>query len=568
MDDRTNGQHTSLPELRLGELLGEVQDRIGRIADARQQADGLLEAMLVVTSGLDLEETLRSIVESAVKLVDAKYGALGVRGNDNQLGAFINLGIDDSTKAEIGALPTGHGVLGLLIDHPDAVRLNDLSEHPDAVGFPPHHPPMKSFLGAPIRVREEIFGNLYLTEKNGGSQFTEDDEVVTRALASAAGIAIENARLYEESRSRQAWIEATRDIGTELLSGTDTRQVLSMVARKALQLTGSDLTFIAVPEDPGQPSEAVKELVVTVVEGDGVGELLAHVIPVEGSSSGTAFRSRTSIRRDTLQFVVSGSERAFGPALVSPLRVADHVRGVLVALRQSDRLPFTDDQLELLSSFADQAALAMQVAESSRRVFELEVLSDRDRIARDLHDHVIQRIFAAGLSLQSTLQRTNSSEIRSRLSTTIDDLQDVVQDIRNTIFDLQSAAVSTTRLRQRIHDAIDELVDGAHIRTVVRMSGPLSVIGPVFADHSVAVIREALSNAVRYSGALTVAITVSVADDFVVEVIDNGVGMPEDVTPSGLANLRSRAVQCGGSFTVGAPESGQGTRIVWSVPLP
>lgn len=254
MDEPHPDTASSLPQLRLGELLAEVQDRIGRIADARVQADGLLDAMLVITSGLDLEVTLRSIVESAVKLVDARYGALGVRGDGHGLSAFINYGMDEDTRIAIGPLPTGRGVLGLLIDQPKVLRLDDLTAHSESVGFPPNHPPMKTFLGVPIRVRDEIFGNLYLTEKKDGSRFTEDDEVVTKALASAAGIAIENSRLYEDSRVRQAWMEATRDIGTELLSGTDIDEVMQMVSRKALHLTGSDAAFIAVPEDADQPS--------------------------------------------------------------------------------------------------------------------------------------------------------------------------------------------------------------------------------------------------------------------------------------------------------------------------
>jgi signal transduction histidine kinase len=557
-----------LPQLRLGELLAEVQDRIGRIADARIQADGLLDAMLVITSGLDLEVTLRSIVESAVKLVDAQYGALGVRGEGHGLSAFINYGMDEDTRIAIGPLPTGRGVLGLLIDQPKVLRLEDLSSHPESVGFPPNHPPMKTFLGVPIRVRDEIFGNLYLTEKKNGKQFTEDDEVVTKALASAAGIAIENSRLYEESRVRQAWMEATRDIGTELLAGTDLDEVLRMVSRKALHLTGADATFIAAPADADQPFEDVTQLVVTVSEGVGADRMVGAVIPIEGSSSGVAFRRRTALRKERLEYAAKGLGTEFGPALISPLRVADGVSGVLVVLREDGRRAFDDSQLELVSNFADQAALVMQMADSSRRMHELEVLSDRDRIARDLHDHVIQRIFAAGLALQSTLQRTESDDVRQRLARTIDDLQDTVQDIRTTIFDLQSTSHSATRLRQRINAAVLELTENVSVRAVVRMFGPLSVIDTKLADHAVAVVREAVSNVVHHAQGDTVTVTLSVGNELEIVVSDNGIGMPDDITASGLSNLDARAAECGGTMTVCPGASGSGTDVTWAVPLP
>lgn len=557
-----------LPQFRLGELLAEVQDRIGRIADARIQADGLLDAMLVITSGLDLEVTLRSIVESAVKLVDAQYGALGVRGEGHGLSAFINYGMDEDTRIAIGPLPAGRGVLGLLIDQPKVLRLEDLSSHPESVGFPPNHPPMKTFLGVPIRVRDEIFGNLYLTEKKNGKQFTEDDEVVTKALASAAGIAIENSRLYEESRVRQAWMEATRDIGTELLAGTDLDEVLRMVSRKALHLTGADATFIAAPADADQPFEDVTQLVVTVSEGVGADRMVGAVIPIEGSSSGVAFRRRTALRKERLEYAAKGLGTEFGPALISPLRVADGVSGVLVVLRENGRRAFDDSQLELVSNFADQAALVMQMADSSRRMHELEVLSDRDRIARDLHDHVIQRIFAAGLALQSTLQRTESDDVRQRLARTIDDLQDTVQDIRTTIFDLQSTSHSATRLRQRINAAVVELTENVSVRAVVRMFGPLSVVDTKLADHAVAVVRETVSNVVHHAQGDTVTVTLSVGNELEIVVSDNGIGMPDNTTTSGLSNLGTRAAECGGTMTVCPGASGSGTDVTWAVPLP
>lgn len=558
----------ALSQLRLRELLGEVQERIGQIADAREQTDGLIEAMLVVTADLDLESTLRSIVASAVKLVDAQYGALGVRGDGHDLVAFLHQGIDPEIRAEIGPLPRGRGVLGLLIDQPKLVRLDDLSQHPDSVGFPPHHPPMTTFLGTPIRVRNEIFGNLYLTEKNGGGKFTEDDEVVIQALAAAAAIAIDNARLYEESQSRLAWIEATRDIRTELLAGADVDAVLEMIARKALNLTDGNVAFIARPTDPEQPHDAVDELVVTVAEGEFAAELLGCTIPIEGSTSGAAFSRLTPFLREELEYDLPADDVGTrGPAMVAPMSTGDSFNGVLVVLRRTEQRPFSEEMLALVANFADQAALALSMAAAIHRTRELEVLADRDRIARDLHDHVIQRIFAAGMNLQGTLQRTQSPDVRRRLTETINNLQDIVQEIRTTIFDLQSDGQESTRLRQRIHEVVDQQVGDAALKTYMRMSGPLSVVEPELADHVVAVVREGVSNAVRYAAAETITVTISVDNDLTVEVVDDGVGMAGDVTPSGLANLRVRAERLGGDMVLSPPDAGSGLTLRWSVPL-
>ena len=192
-----------------------------------------------------------------------------------------------STKrcgSEIGHLPEGRGVLGVLIDDPKPIRLDNISQHAASVGFPTNHPPMRTFLGVPVRIRDEVFGNLYLTEKAGGQPFSEDDEVLVQALAAAAGIAIDNARLYEQSKIRQSWIEATRDIGTELLSGTDPARVFRLVADESRQLSGAELTLVAVPDDPDVPASGeTQELVVAATAGDGPASTL-HSIPVAGTA--------------------------------------------------------------------------------------------------------------------------------------------------------------------------------------------------------------------------------------------------------------------------------------------
>ena len=558
----------ALSQMRLRELLDEVRDRIAQIADVRDRIDGLLEAMLTVSSDLDLESTLESIVAAAIRLVDAEYGALGVLGSGHDLSAFLAQGIGEDVRTEIGHLPTGRGVLGLLIDEPRVLRLTDLSEHPASVGFPANHPPMTSFLGAPIRVREEIFGNLYLTEKKNGGLFTEDDELVIQALASAAGIAIENARLYEQAQAQLAWIEANRDVVAELLTGADNQEVLEGIARKVLTLAEADLVCIAEPHDHDEPPGSVEELVVTVAEGIDANVFRGRAVPIKGSTSGHAFVQRRPVLRDHLEYDISGdSSTRHGPVMVAPLRTADSTRGVLIALRAKGREAFAEDLLSLSADFADQAALALQLAGATNQAHQMRVLEDRERIARDLHDHVIQRIFAEGLTLQATLQRTRSPEIRERLTRSINNMQDIVQDVRTTIFDLQSEGSETTRLRQRVQEAVDQQVDDLPLQTHVRMAGPLSIVEPRLADQVVAVVREALSNAVRYAHATTVMVSIAVDDELAVEVTDDGVGLPEDVTPSGLKNLQTRAVESGGSFALTTPGSGHGLCVRWSVPL-
>ena len=559
------GLRETLSQLRLRELLREVQDRIEQLIQSRDQMDGLLEAMLAVTGGLELEATLRRVVHAAIELVDCRYGALGVLNQDREgLSEFVYEGIDQRTRELIGELPTGHGLLGLLIRQPKPIRLDDLSQHTSSAGFPPHHPPMRTFLGVPIRVRNEVFGNLYLTEKQNGQPFTEDDEVVVQALAAAAGIAVENARLYEEAQLRQRWQEATSEIRAELLTAADPTDVLYLIANRALALAGADYAFIAQPEDPDMPAADVGHLTVRVCAGLEPDPLIGLEIPVTGSSCGAAFTDAQPRLVDNLDYDLAAE---FGAALVLPLRVSgDHVSGVLVTLRRAGQDPFDTTQLTLAAAFADQAALALQLAEDQRSLNELKVVSDRDRIARDLHDHVIQRLFAHGLALQSTHMRTRNPDIQRRLADMIDDVQNIVAEIRTAIFDLHGGLQGTTRLRNRLNEIIAEITGDTGLRTTVRMSGPIGVVGAPLSEHAEAVLREALSNAARHARATTLTVTVSVDDDLVIDVVDNGRGIPPTVARSGLHNLSRRAAQAGGTCTVSALEGG-GTRLTWSAPV-
>ncbi len=552
----------TLSQLRLRELLVEVQDRVAQIIKGRDRFDGLVEAMLVVTSGLELDDTLRSIVHSAIDLVDARYGALGVRGAGHDLVEFVHEGIDGPTAERIGHLPEGRGVLGVLLDDPKPIRLEDISTHSHSVGFPSNHPPMRTFLGVPLRIRDEVYGNLYLTDKVGGVPFSDDDEILAQALAAAAGIAIENARLYEQSRARQSWIAATRDIGTELLSGTDPAAVFRLVADKAQELSGAATTIVAIAEDPYQVRPEVDDLTVIAVAGEPIDPALS-LIPVAGTAIGEAFLGRRSGK-----FVDSdvGTGTGDGPTLVLPLRATGVVPGVLIVLRNVGEQPFRDEELDMMAAFADQAALAWQLACAQYRIQELSVLADKDRIARDLHDHVIQRLFAVGLSLQRTVDGARSDEVQQRLSNCVDDLQEVIQEIRTVILDLHGGSSGITRLRQRIDEAVAAFSE-AGLRTSVTYVGPLSVVDATLADHAEAVVRQALSNAVRHSGATAVSVALVVDDDLSIDVTDNGRGIEADATGGGLADLARRADDAGGSFAVHGVAGG-GSRLQWRVSLP
>lgn len=559
----------TLSQLRLRELLAQVQDRIGEIISTRDRMDGLLAAVLAVSSGLDLDAMLRRIVHAAIELVDARYAAVGVLGADGTLREFIYEGIDDTARELIGALPTGHGVLGVVIEEGKPLRLDDIATHPASTGFPAHHPPMRTFLGVPIRVRDHVFGRLYLTEKNGGQAFTGDDEVVVQALAGAAGIAVDNARLYEQARRRQRWLEATGEVTTELLGGTDPTEVLRLIASRAMELTHADYALIVLPEDPDADPCDVTALVVAVCAGLDTDAIAGRTIPIDRSTSGMVFRHRVPRNVSRLEFDLADElDVQFGPALALPLRAGEAIAGVLLAVRAPGAPPFDEQQLQVVSSFADQAALALQRARSQAARRELDVLSDRDRIARDLHDHVIQRLFAVGLAMQGTHRRAKSPLVAARLAEHIDGLHEIIQDIRAVIFDLHTdAGGGSAGLRARLQKVITELTGDTTIRTTVRMSGPLDVVPAALAEHAEAVVREAVSNAVRHAHAPELSVTVSLDDDLVIDVTDTGIGIPDAVARSGLHNLAQRATDAAGTLTV-EPRDGGGTRLLWSAPLP
>ncbi|SER00709.1 Signal transduction histidine kinase [Lentzea xinjiangensis] len=541
--------------LRLDDLLDEMRDRLAEIGSTRDKMQSLLDAVLAVGAGLELDSTLQRIVQAAVELVGARYGALGVLGSRHNLSQFVYVGIDAETRAHMGHLPEGKGLLGLLIKDPRAIRLHDISEHAASVGFPPNHPPMHSFLGVPVRVRDEVFGNLYMTEKVGGGDFTADDEVVLEALAAAAGVAVENARLFERSRMRERWLEATAEINAQLLAGATADDALQLIAQRAVELSSASWAAVLLVE-----GEQLRRAAQAGAEGaPGHFPADAPVLAEVVETGAPAMIEDVDGRLGELAVQT-------GAAVVLPLRAGTTVTGVLVAVRDKDAAPFGADLMPLLASFADQAVVAIEFAENQSAKRLVDVLEDRDRIARDLHDHVIQRLFATGMSLQGALTWVTHPEVRRRVTKAVNQLDQTVLEIRTSIFDLQADS-GDTGLRRRLLDVVAELTEGAELTPAVRMSGTIDSLVPDYiGEHAEAVVRETVSNALRHSRATELTLTVEAGDSLIISMVDNGVGMPPEVARSGLRNLEQRATALNGVLTVGDEPDG-GTRVTWRVPL-
>ncbi|HET9143572.1 GAF domain-containing protein [Actinophytocola sp.] len=557
----------SLAGLRLDELLGEVQDRLAEIGRTRDRVQGLLDAVLAVGAGLELDGTLHRIVQMATRLVDARYGALGVLGRDGGLAKFVHVGIDPEQVARMGHLPEGKGLLGLLIERPDSIRLVDLTEHPASIGFPANHPPMRSFLGVPVRVREEVFGNLYLAEKQDGAEFTADDEAMLLALAAAAGVAIENARLFEESRLRERWQRASAEINTQLLDGASGDEALRLIVSRVRELSTSDCVLVMLMADENR-----EVLVTRAAAGAQAEELIGTTIAAgEPAITGVVESGTATLIPDLAHALPTGlgiEPENYGPALAVPLGAANRVNGLLLALRAKGATQFAEEQVPVLASFADQTALALEVADKQRTQRQLDLLADRDRIAGDLHDHVIQRLFATGMSLQGGVRRINDPEARRRVIRAVEQLDETVREIRTSIFDLHSSADDRgISLRRRMLDTVAEASAGS-VSPSVRINGAVDTLVPAeIGEHAVAVLREGVSNAVRHARAATIIVTVEAGPDLILDVLDDGIGLPAKVARSGLLGLANRATQCGGELSVG-PGTAGGTRLTWRVPLP
>ncbi|MDQ0913432.1 signal transduction histidine kinase [Streptomyces canus] len=559
-----------LPQLRLDELLEELQARLDAARGTRDRVHSLLEAVLSVGRELDLEQALHSIVEAAGVLVDAEYAALGVIGPDGRrLSAFHTVGVTEEQIARIGPFPEGHGILGELIRHPEPLRLTKISEHPSSYGFPDHHPPMNSFLGVPIRVRDQVFGNLYLTEKRGGAQFDEEDESVLSTLAVAAGVAIDNARLYEDSRLRERWLRANAEVTHSLMSGGGRTDVLGLIAGRAAEITGSALAAVASPmEDTGS-------LAVEIAAGLDSDAHKGLVLPMDATLMGLAFSTAapavsTDVSHDERITPEPPRFQGLGPAVAVPIGKGENgVRGVLLLAREAGRPEFTTTETETLQGFAAQAAVAMELAQRRQDVEQIAVLKDRDRIARDLHDLAIQRLFATGMTLQSAGRFIEHPEASERVVRAVDDLDETIKIIRSTIFGLRARdGGAGTGLRARVVRAAGEAALVLGFAPSLRMEGLLDTDVPrEIADHALAVLSEALTNIARHAQADRVDLALECdGRQLRLTVADNGVGIPADGRRSGLLNMAERAEQLGGEMELSSPPDG-GTTLVWRVPV-
>jgi len=523
---------------------------------ARSRSDGLLAAMGAVASELDLQTVLRRIAEVASVLVDARYAAVGVVAEDGSLAQFVPVGVDTELAERIGPPPHGLGLLGELIRHPVPLRLQDLREHSSSLGFPAHHPPMTTFLGVPIRVRGRVFGILYLTNKRGADFDTEDERLVL-GLAATAGIAIENANLFEQSKRRERSAAAAAEITTSLLSGADPETVLELAAERASDLVGSDVGVIALQQS--------QRLLVEISWGAGAvapAGQLAGQLTLDGPI-GLVLQSGQP------HVFEAGSLEHLWPGLALASAVAIPLgKGVCVAGRRSPAPPFGAHEVSELTAFAAQATLALELAQRRRDAERLSVYADRDRIGRDLHDLVIQRLFATGMQLESAVPLVTHAVAQSRVRQAVDDLDETIREIRTTIYGLgHDEFEQVISLRVRLLEVLDGAEPSLGFAPTVRLSGLLDTRVPRdVGDHLLSVLREALSNAARHASATRVDVDVEAHEHLVLRVFDDGVGLPDGGRHSGLHNLAERAALLGGTFTAARGVAG-GSELRWTVPL-
>jgi signal transduction histidine kinase len=548
-------------------LMGQLVEQASLIMTAQQRLRRLLTANRSIVQELSLPAVLHRIVDTARDVAGARYAALGVIGADGLLEQFLHVGLDEEAVREIGELPKGRGVLGALIEDPQPIRLTRIADDPRSSGFPDGHPPMTTFLGVPIRSRDAVFGNLYLTDRIDGGPFTAEDEELVLALAATAGIAIENARLYEESRRRQEWLRASGEISRQLLDPeAEHADTLHRIATSVKRLASADVVTLVRPADD-DPSQ----LQVIVATGAAERELVGLRYPNVDSVAWQAMQEGHGIRIEAVdqQPGIYLHLRPYVPvsqAMALPLRGENGPRGAIVAGRIIPHAPFTEADLDMAEAFAGQAAIALEVSDARADQQRLGVLEDRDRIARDLHDHVIQRLFAAGLSLQSIAATASDEVVEQRLTSTVDELDETIRQIRTTIFALQDD--SSRSLRGTALEVVDQLAPLLPVRPDLQLVGPLdTVVDDAIIGDVEAVLREALTNVARHAQATKIRVRLQADPQrLALTVTDNGIALGTSKRRSGLASLHRRAERHGGEFDVSNAPGG-GLRLQWSIPL-
>ncbi|MGW9169426.1 sensor histidine kinase [Agromyces sp. NPDC055658] len=530
----------------------ELAERADAMVHTQGRLQALLRATQVVVEHAELPVVLERIAQSAVELVDAEYGALGVIAADGDgLEAFIHVGISDDAAAAIGHLPEGRGVLGALIDDPRPIRLQHISDHPRSVGFPAGHPSMDAFLGVPIRVRAEVYGNLYLSNPRRGL-FTEEDEQLVTALAATAGFVIANARLLEETRQRQRWMAASAHITAALLESVD-GSAPAMLADELITRTTANRVCVILPDGDEPPTVRVAE-----ARGDGAAEVTGRVVPAATTGAGEVFeRGEPAVRPggrhvpapDALA-ILDGSSA--GAVMFLPLRSDSGTWGVLAVARHPSRPAFSAAELDIAADLVDRVALALELARARERQQRALLVEDRSRIARDLHDHVIQQLFGTGLELQSIAETINDARLSERIRKAVATLDEDIMQIRTIVFAMTPRPGQDESLRHRVLDIASECSPGLSQPITVSFDGPVDLtVDGALADDVTATVRELLTNAVRHASAHRVSVAVA-ADDLGVgvKVEDDGVGLPEGGRRSGIENIAARARARGGTFAI------------------
>ena len=528
-----------------------------------ERQERLIRSGLELASELDLELVLQRIVHAAVELTDARYGALGVLGPDERISSFITVGVTLEQRAAIGDPPTGHGILGLLIDDARPVRIANIAEHAISSGFPPNHPPMTSFLGAPVTSRGRVFGNIYLTNKRDAEAFSAEDEEALVILAAQAAIAIENARLYEEATTRQRWLEATREIATTILSRADAAEALQLVATRARELAGAAISWIVVPH-------AGERLAVAYADGVSAPELLGMELPAGGSLSGEVVRSHATIvvtdaRSEGRAFEPLVEAADAGPAVFVPLTAHGLAFGSLAVANPPGGATFRPELVRLIETFADQAALALEYAKVQGDAERLLVLEDRERIAKDLHDGVIQALFAVGMGLQGAASMSRDAELGERIESSVAEIDRVIRDLRNYIFGLRPGILADRQLDNALRTLAEEFGYRSEVLTVVELDEAVTSELSNVAGDVIQLAREALSNIGRHAGATTCRVSLFRGNGVgVLEIDDDGHGfdLASVRRGEGLTNIEGRAAVLGGTAAItSSPEAGTTVRI-------
>lgn len=544
--------------------------------------EALVEAGIALAAESQLDTLLSRIADLARQVIGAAYGAVGVIGPAGELTRFVYAGIDEETARRIGRLPTGEGVLGVVLEQARPLRLKEISEHPRSSGFPPHHPVMHSFLGAPIVARGRVFGRLYLSEKEGGAEFSEGDERIAMMLAAQAGVAVENAFLYEEVQARGvelgrrlAQLSSFELVARMLLTeSSSTRDVLEYAAEQARFLTGGTRATLMILD------ETTGELVIRhAVGGEGAADLLSvRLKPGTSKSHSVMLRRDAELVPDLVndREINEGVRHLLGnPAdgAFAPLFIGDRPLGALAVYGSSAGRPFTADDLSVLQILANQAAIALENDRLTFLLRNLAILEERERISKELHDGVIQSIYSVGLNLQGALSLIGAQPERAarRIEEAIAELDNVVRDVRNYIFELRPRLVEERGLEAAIVELVRELEVNTTAHATVELAPSAGqVLARQQEAHVIQIVREVLSNIARHAQPSVVSVKVEQRDGYFSLVIeDDGSGFdPSKVSRGhGLSNIEARVEALGGVLEI-LPRAAGGTRHTVRVPLP